>query len=94
MEVSTLFSPIGRFIGRYHPTIFLAIVSLLLASAILLLYLTLQLSTTPDLTYTGTDTISRNFDTETVKKIQQLHESSEVATPLTFPAPRSSPFVE
>lgn len=91
-SLSSLIAPINRFIGKYHPTIFLAFIGLLVAAAIFMLYLVLQ--TPSDVTVTATPTISGSFDQETVKKIQQLRESNEAATALNFPSPRSNPFVE
>ena len=96
ISVSSFMTPLRHFVGRYHPTIFFAIVGLLLAGAIFLLYQTLQIPNTPD-DSVATPTISSNFsaqEKETIKKIQQLRDSNESATALSFPSPRSNPFVE
>lgn len=90
-SLSSLIAPINRFIGKYHPTIFFAFIGLLVASAIFMLYLILQ---PPETAPVAPPTISRTFDQETVKKVQQLRESNEAATALNFPSPRSNPFIE
>jgi hypothetical protein len=94
INLSSLIGPINRFVGKYHPTIFLTIVGLLLASAIFLLYLILQIPSSPDPEAANSATISRTFDNGTIKQVQQLRESNETISALSFPTPRSNPFVE
>jgi predicted PurR-regulated permease PerM len=96
ISLSALTNPLKHFVDRYHPTIFFAIIGLLLAAAVFLLYLVLQIPSTPD-ENAATPSISSTFsnqEKETIKQIQELRESSESASDLTFPSPRSNPFVE
>lgn len=96
ISLTALTNPLKRFVDRYHPTIFFAVIGLLLAAAIFLLYLVLQVPNSPD-NSSATPTVSSTFsnqEKETIKKIQQLRESTESANNLTFPSPRSNPFVE
>lgn len=95
MEISaaSLTAPLNRFFGKYHPTIFLVSIGLLLAVAVFLLTLTLQEPASVDETAT-IETISSSFDEETIKKIEALRDSSETPQSITFPSPRNSPFVE
>lgn len=93
IKLSSLTAPFTRFFGKYHPTIFLVSLGLLVAVAIFLLTLTLQVPTGVDDTAAG-ETINSTFDTDTIKKIQDLRESTESPQSITFPSPRNSPFVE
>jgi hypothetical protein len=94
ISISTLFAPLNRFVGKYHPTIFFALIGLLLAGAIFMLYLILQIPSETSSTTPANTAISGTFDQATVKKIQQLRQSGESTTALVFPSPRSNPFVE
>ncbi|OGL22275.1 hypothetical protein A2707_03020 [Candidatus Saccharibacteria bacterium RIFCSPHIGHO2_01_FULL_45_15] len=95
MEISaaSLTTPISHFFSKYHPTIFLVSIGLLLAVAVFLLTLTLQEPTAVDET-AAIETISSSFDEDTIKKIEALRDSSETPQSITFPSPRNSPFVE
>lgn len=95
-SVSSLFNPLKSFIDRYHPTIFFTMIGLLLAAGIFMLYQILQIPGTADGSE-ATPTVSSQFsrqEKDTIKQIQQLRESSESGTTLTFPTPRSNPFIE
>ena len=70
---------------------FFTVIGLLLAGAILTLYLTLQEKESIE---EGIGTTSSSFDQETADKIQKLRESNESRADLVFPSPRSNPFVE
>lgn len=96
ISLSALVNPLKHFIDRYHPTIFFTLIGLLLASAVFMLYLVLQIPSSPDES-SATPSISSNFsnqEKETIKQIQELRESSESSAPLKYPSPRSNPFVE
>ncbi|RYX79182.1 hypothetical protein EON76_00465 [bacterium] len=92
-SLSSLTVPINKFFGKYHLTIFLTTLGLLLAVAVFLLTLTLQDTPATD-SATSPETISRTFDNDTIKKIENLRRSDESPQSVTFPAPRTSPFVE
>ena len=92
LSLTSIITPATRFLSRYHATIFFTIVVLLLAGAILSLFLASQGSSTPD--GLNETTVSSNFDQKTADQIQQLRESDESARDLDFPTPRSNPFVE
>lgn len=91
-SLSSLTAPISNFFGKYHLTIFLTSIGLLLAVAVFLLTLTLQEPSSPE--STATETISGSFDKDTINKIEDLRRSDESPQSITFPAPRNSPFVE
>lgn len=96
ISLTALTNPLKHFVDRYHPTIFFAIIGLLLAAAVFLLYLVLQIPNSPS-DNAAAPTISSNFsnqEKETIKQIQELRESTESATTLSLPTPRSNPFVE
>ncbi len=91
LSLTTITEPAGRFLGRYHATIFFTVIILLLAGAILTLYL--SVSTTKGTESVQGEIISSTFDQETANEIQQLRDSDETATSLIYPS-RSNPFVE
>lgn len=90
-QIYSMTNSFRRFFEQHHPVIFISVLSLLLAAAIFALYQVLTLST--DTVTPTTSTIS-SFDKKTVEKIKQLHLSSDPSSNLTFPSPRSNPFVE
>ena len=92
ISFSSLAAPITRFLSKYHATIYFTIIVLLLAAAILSLFLTSQKASIAD--NSSETTVSSSFDQTTADQIQQLRESDESATDLDFPSPRSNPFVE
>lgn len=91
-SLSSITAPLGHFFGKYHATVFFTFITLLLAGAILSLYLTTQSTTATDTT-TG-DVISSEFDTKTADEIQKLRESNQATSDLVYPSPRSNPFIE
>ena len=91
-SLSSLTDPINKFFGKYHATIFFTFITLLLAGAILSLYLTAS-STNSQVTQEG-DVISSSFDQDTAKEIQTLRESNETTSDLVYPSSRNNPFVE
>lgn len=96
ISLTALTNPLKHFVDRYHPTIFFAIIGLLLAAAVFLLYLVLQIPNSPS-DNAAAPTISSNFsnqEKETIKQIQELRESTESATTLNLPTPRGNPFTE
>lgn len=91
LSLSGITTPISRFFSKYHATIFFTTIILLLAGAIFILYMTLQGPADVD---TSEEVISSSFDEQTADQIKQLRESNESSRSLTFPSPRSNPFVE
>jgi hypothetical protein len=92
LSLSSLTGPLSRFFGRYHATIFFTIVVLLLAGAILSLYLA-SANTTPTSGDT-TGVISSNFDKTTEQEIEQLRDRNEPVNELQYPRNRANPFIE
>ena len=91
LSLSSLSTALSKFFNKYHAMIFFTVIGLLLAAAILMLYLSLQSTDTVD---ESTTMISSSFDQETADRIQRLRESNESRADLVFPSPRSNPFVE
>lgn len=91
LSLSAIIAPINRFFSRYHATIFFTIIVLLLAGAILNLYLTIQ---SPAAVDANSATISSSFDQETADKIQRLRESTESSGNFALPKTRANPFIE
>ncbi|MBI3889877.1 hypothetical protein HY312_04915 [Candidatus Saccharibacteria bacterium] len=92
-SLSSLTTPVSHFFGKYHATIFFTAIILLLAGAILSLYLTTTQSLSAQATTDG-EVVSSTFDDKTAEQIQALRESNESTTDLVYPGPRSNPFVE
>ncbi len=78
------------FILRHHPTLFLVTILLLLVGAAYSLYLVIY--ETPEAT-TPPDTLT-SFNQKTIDQIKSLRSSTDGVDKLTFPTPRSNPFVE
>lgn len=91
-SLSTLTGPLSRFFGKYHATMFFTFIVLLLAGAILSLYLTASNTSSQD--PESVDVISSTFDQDTAKEIQTLRESNETTSNLVYPSSRSNPFIE
>ncbi len=91
ISLSSLLNSINTFFEKYHSTIFFTTISLLLAGAILALYLDIQ---SPVSDETSEPVISSSFDQKTIDEIKDLRQSSESTRNLSFPSPRSNPFVE
>ncbi len=93
MNVDSLLNlnAIKKFFGKHHPVIFIAVTLLLLAGAILSLYLIVDQTLSAPLESTST---VADFDQETIDKIKELQNSDDSAEPLIFPTTRINPFVE
>ena len=91
LSLSSITAPVTKFLEKYHATLFFTVIGLLLAGAILTLYVSIQTSET---VVPSTEVISSNFDQETADKIKDLRDSNESSRDLVFPSPRSNPFVE
>lgn len=91
LSLSSITTPLNKFFGKYHATIFFTVIALLLAGAILVLYLS-TLQGTPE--EDPSAIVNANFDTETAKQIEQLRNSDQSTKDLSFPTERKSPFVE
>ena len=81
-----------RFIGKHHAVLFTTLLCLLLGIAVLSLEQVLAASNDP--TSDATPSTIDTFDQSTIDKIKQLHNSSDLSAPLTFPTPRANPFAE
>jgi hypothetical protein len=92
IEVGDLGKIISKAISKYHFSIFLTIVGILLAYAVYLLYVTFSI-TTESPTTVQTSTLGQ-FDKDTVKKIKELHDSTNADVNMDFPTNRISPFAE
>ena len=91
-SLSSITTPLIRFLGKYHATLFFTFIILLLAGAILSLYLTIS---TADSTAAEAEVvINSNFDQKTAEQIQTLRDSNQSTTDLAYPSTRSNPFVE
>lgn len=88
-SLPTTKSSIVAFLHRFHLVLFVVIVIGSLAYAILSVNRILEQSSQSDLTQAP----SSQFDTDTIKRVDQLHTSSE-ADSFTLPAGRTNPFVE
>ncbi len=91
-SLSSITDPLSRFLGKYHATLFFTFIILLLAGAILSLYLTT--SSTGTQSIEGEAIVSSTFDQKTAEQIQVLRDSNESTSDLVYPTPRSNPFIE
>lgn len=91
IEIGDIGRVIFKKIGKYHFGIFFTIAGILLAYAVYLLYATFMLTAKSPTIEPST---LGQFDKDTVQKIKELHDSTNADTKVTFPANRTSPFVE
>lgn len=91
LSLTAITEPASRFLAKYHATLFFTVIILLLAGAILSLYM--SVANTKSAESVQGEIISSNFDQETANEIQQLRDSNEPTSELAYPA-RSNPFVE
>ncbi len=89
-QLFILTNSIRSVLARHHPVLFISALCLLLGAGVYSLYEVLSITSTTG----GTSSIAP-FDQKTIDKIKNLHSSTDSnSTALTFPAPRSNPFVE
>ncbi|MNH58559.1 hypothetical protein D3C85_1048110 [compost metagenome] len=81
---------LSNFFHRYHVVTFSLVVLGGMAVAILLLNNILTTSAQPGET-TG---ISTNFDTDTIKRVNELKTTGDAPQSISFPTGRINPFVE
>lgn len=86
LSLQRFFRAFREFIRRYHVILFFLGLSILTITAGLI-----TLSIISDKTQTGqvTSTINSNFDTDTMKRVQELNPSA-----ISTPSGRTNPFVE
>jgi|GEM_PF-6607803 len=85
-------SKVRLFLRRHHPVIFISVLGIVLALALLMLYGVLSAT---DISVTPNNTIS-TFDTDTENKIKNLRASDSTGSgaTITLPSNRTNPFVE
>lgn len=89
LEIPPALAPVGQFFAKHHAVIFISFITLLLATAVYMLYMT----TLAKPVEAPASTINR-FDQSTVDRIKNLHDSSDSSNKLVFPSPRANPFTE
>jgi len=90
-DLTISMKPLQDFIAKHHPVLFITITTLLLATAIFVLYD----STTATLNQTRETTNSIGaFDKKTIEKIKNLQSSNDTKSTLVFPTSRYNPFTE
>lgn len=90
-QLYSLKTSMSNILKLHHPVIFIAAILLSLSVAVYLLYGVLSLSDVDTSSSSGSTTA---FDKKTADRISDLQVSSEKPEGLTFPEPRSNPFVE
>jgi hypothetical protein len=89
-QLFSLMNSTRTILARHHPVLFITALCLLLGAGVYSLYEVLSITSTTG----GTSSIVP-FDQKTIDKIKSLHSSTDSNnTALTFPTPRSNPFVE
>jgi hypothetical protein len=89
-QLFMMMNTIRTLLARHHPILFIIVLSLLLGLGVYSLYEVLSITSS-----TGGVSSITTFDKKTIDKIKNLHSSTDSNdTTLTFPTPRSNPFVE
>lgn len=91
-DVSSLIKPIIFAFQRYSLTIFIVILTTGLAVSVLVLNAIVQQAS--DTTGYRANSTSTNFDETTIKRVKQLHKSSEFNNQVELPSGRINPFIE
>lgn len=90
-QLKTSLAPVSNFLAKHHSVLFACTISLLLAVSVYALY---DVTTTATAPVADSGSTISDFDRETIDKIKNLHDSSDMSDSLVFPSPRSSPFSE
>lgn len=92
-SVSSITQPITQFFEKYHPTIFFTVIGILLAGAILMLFMASSIDDS-DPSLVKNQAISSNYDKDTAEKVKNLHQRDDNLGELKLPTTRQSPFIE
>lgn len=92
ISVSSLFKPIGHFIGRIHMTLFIIFIVGCLAFAVTILNNLLTSTAEADGYTSPID--AGSIDQATLDRIKELHTSDETPPALALPEGRTNPFAE
>jgi hypothetical protein len=93
-SVSQLAKPLTRMVERYHLTIVIVVVALLLCVVVFRLFTIVQLSNEKGVDgYAPVSKTNGTFDQKTIDRVDNLKTTADQNTSLQFPA-RKSPFVE
>lgn len=93
-SIKKIIQPFSNFIRKYHVTIVIAFIAILVASAIFRYYTIVITSTTNGVEgYSSEAKANDNFDQKTIERINSLKTTTDASEPLEFPS-RPSPFVE
>lgn len=94
IQLKNFLKKISATLRRFHVVIFVVTVFGGLAIAVFVLSSILQASSDTSTTIGGVESLSPNFDQETIDKIRQLRTRQDSVSDLRLPAGRISPFAE
>lgn len=93
-DISTSLKPLGRFLQRFHLTIFIVVIVGGLAYAVVSLYSVLSEASTIPEQPAATATAATTYDQVTIDHLNKLYSADNAPANIDLPAGRINPFSE